>query len=42
MKPRAEGGVVDKYLNVYGTRNLKIAGEFHKFNVNRRSFDLSG
>lgn len=26
MKPRADGGVVDKYLNVYGTQNLKIAG----------------
>lgn len=26
MKPKAEGGVVDKYLNVYGTENLKIAG----------------
>ena len=27
MKPKAQGGVVDKYLNVYGTQNLKIAGE---------------
>jgi len=26
MKPRQEGGVVDKDLNVYGTSNLKIAG----------------
>jgi hypothetical protein len=26
MKPKAQGGVVDKYLNVYGTENLKIAG----------------
>ena len=26
MKTKEEGGVVDKYLNVYGTRNLKIAG----------------
>ena len=27
MKPKAEEGVVDKHLNVYGTQNLKIAGE---------------
>jgi hypothetical protein len=26
MKPRQEGGVVDKDLNVYGTSHLKIAG----------------
>jgi choline dehydrogenase-like flavoprotein len=26
MKARAAAGVVDKYLNVYGTKNLKIAG----------------
>jgi len=26
MKPKAQGGVVDKYLNVYGTQNLKVAG----------------
>jgi alcohol oxidase len=25
MKPREDGGVVDRYLNVYGTRGLKIA-----------------
>ena len=25
MKPREEGGVVDSSLNVYGTKNLKIA-----------------
>ncbi|KAK7688538.1 hypothetical protein QCA50_008076 [Cerrena zonata] len=25
MKPRAEGGVVDSRLNVYGVRNLKVA-----------------
>lgn len=25
MKPREEGGVVDKRLNVYGTQNLKCA-----------------
>lgn len=25
MKPRAEGGVVDHKMNVYGTENLKIA-----------------
>ena len=25
MKPRAEGGVVDSDLNVYGTQNLKVA-----------------
>ena len=42
MKPRAEGGVVDKDLNVYGTKNLKIAGDSNTFNVNRRSFNLSG
>ena len=28
MKPRDQGGVVDKFLNVYGTENLKIAGQF--------------
>jgi len=27
MKPKSEDGVVDRYLNVYGTQNLKIAGE---------------
>ena len=27
MKPRDRGGVVDQYLNVYGTQNLKVAGE---------------
>ena len=26
MKPREQGGVVDERLNVYGVRNLKIAG----------------
>jgi hypothetical protein len=26
MKSREEGGVVDKFLNVYGTQNLKVAG----------------
>lgn len=26
MKPRDQGGVVDKDLNVYGTFQLKIAG----------------
>ena len=25
MKPKGDGGVVDKYLNVYGTQNLKVA-----------------
>lgn len=30
MRPRAEGGVVDPRLNVYGVRNLKIAGELRK------------
>lgn len=24
MKPRAEGGVLDARLNVYGTQNLKV------------------
>ncbi|KAJ7650005.1 glucose-methanol-choline oxidoreductase [Roridomyces roridus] len=24
MKPRAEGGVVDSKLNVYGVKNLKV------------------
>ena len=28
MKPREQGGVVDARLNVYGVRNLKIAGNF--------------
>jgi alcohol oxidase len=28
MKPKTQGGVVDKYLNVYGTQNLKVAGRF--------------
>ena len=28
MAPREEGGVVDKDLNVYGTKGLKIAGEW--------------
>ena len=26
MKPRDSGGVVDKNLNVYGTKNVKVAG----------------
>lgn len=26
MKPREGDGVVDKFLNVYGTENLKLAG----------------
>lgn len=26
MKPRAEGGVVDPNLNVYGIEGLKVAG----------------
>ena len=26
MKPRDRGGVVDKDLNVYGTKGLKVAG----------------
>ncbi len=25
MKPRAEGGVLDPSLNVFGTRHLKVA-----------------
>jgi alcohol oxidase len=28
MKPLADGGVVDKRLNVYGVKGLKVAGEF--------------
>jgi len=28
MKPREQGGVVDERLNVYGVRNLKIAGNY--------------
>ena len=27
MMPREKGGVVDSRLNVYGTQNLKVAGE---------------
>lgn len=27
MKPEADGGVVDGRLNVYGTKNLKVAGQ---------------
>jgi hypothetical protein len=27
MKQEKDGGVVDKDLNVYGTRNLKVAGK---------------
>jgi alcohol oxidase len=42
MKPRAEGGVVDKHLNVYGTQNLKIAGDSTHVAANHRSFNLSG
>ena len=26
MKSRDDGGVADKDLNVYGTKNLKVAG----------------
>lgn len=26
MKPRADGGVVDSKLNVYGLQGLKVAG----------------
>lgn len=26
MKPRAQGGVVDSKLNVYGVTGLKVAG----------------
>ena len=28
MKPREQGGVVDARLNVYGVKNLKIAGNY--------------
>jgi len=41
MKPREQGGVVDGYLNVYGTQNLKIAGRSIIDMANRRSFHLS-
>jgi len=41
MKPRDQGGVVDSYLNVYGTKNLKIAGRSIIDMVNRRSLYLS-
>ena len=27
MRPREQGGVVDKNLNVYGVQGLKVAGE---------------
>lgn len=42
MKPNIQGGVVDKYLNVYGTQNLKVAGRFRTVkSTNCRSLDLS-
>ena len=41
MKPKAQGGVVDKYLNVYGTQNLKIAGASIGDQAKGRSFNLS-
>ena len=41
MKPKAQGGVVDKYLNVYGTENLKIAGTSIGYVIKCRSFNLS-
>lgn len=41
MKPKTQGGVVDKYLNVYGTENLKIAGASTDYVIKYRSFDLS-
>ena len=28
MKAREQGGVVDERLNVYGVRNLKVAGNY--------------
>ena len=33
MKPRGQGGVIDARLNVYGVKNLKIAGTltYHSF-----------
>lgn len=31
MKPREDGGVVDKDLNVYGVANLKVAGELNLY-----------
>jgi hypothetical protein len=42
MKPKVEGGVVDKRLNVYGTQNLKVAGEFWMVKaINSRHLNLS-
>ena len=29
MKPREQGGVLDERLNVYGVKNLKVAGIYH-------------
>jgi len=31
MKPHDQGGVVDERLNVYGIKNLKVAGNIYIF-----------
>jgi hypothetical protein len=35
MKPRDQGGVVDERLNVYGIKNLKVAGNIYILNLFR-------
>ena len=40
MKPKDQGGVVNKDLNVYGTRQLKIAGT-PESNLGLTALDLS-
>lgn len=42
MKAKENGGVVDEYLNVYGTQNLKVVGLiFGVFVSDSRYVDLS-
>ncbi len=38
MKPREQGGVVDKDLNVYGTTGLKIAGQYLSVSIYHKVF----